>query len=135
MNVELNEISAVKQEITAKFEWDEVKDIYNNTVRELKQDFRMNGFRPGKVPTNLLKKQIGPKIKYQTLNRIFREYNDDVFEEAGVKMDELLDYSITDVEFEENKPFSYKIEIEMDPEVEVFDYKEGFSLKKKEYEV
>ncbi|HMA61683.1 MAG TPA: trigger factor [bacterium] len=135
MNVELNEISAVKQEITAKFEWDEVKDIYNNTVRELKQDFRMNGFRPGKVPTNLVKKQIGPKIKYQTLNRIFREYNDDVFEEAGVKMDELLDYSITDVEFEENKPFSYKIEIEMDPEVEVFDYKEGFSLKKKEYEV
>lgn len=135
MNVDVKEISAVKQEITAKFEWDEVKDIYNNTLREIKNNFQMNGFRPGKVPTNLVKKQAGPKIKYQTLNKIFREYNEDVFKEAGVNMEELLDYSITDVEFEENQPFSYKIEVEKDPEVEVFDYKEGFNLKKIEYKV
>jgi len=135
MKVDVKEISSVKKEITAEFDWDEVKDIYNNIVNEEKNNFKMNGFRPGKVPVNIVKRQAGQKIKYKTLNTLFQEYNDKVFEKADINMDEILDYSIVDVEFEEGQPFTYKITTETDPEVDLFDYKEGLSMEKKEYKV
>ena len=136
MKVDVKEISSVKQEITAKLEWDEIKDIYNNILHKQQKNFKMNGFRPGKVPINIVKKQIGPQIKYRALNEILQEYNEKIFEEAGIEMDELLDYSIKDMDFEENQPLTYQIITETDPEVELFDYKDSeISLKKKEYDV
>lgn len=136
MKVDVKDISSVKNEISVKLEWDEIKDIYNKVLQEQKKNFKMNGFRPGKVPINIIKKQIGPQIKYRALNNILQNFNDKVFKEAGVEMDSLLDYNIIDVDFEENQPLTYKIVTETDPEVDIFDYKDNeISLKKKEYEV
>jgi len=135
MKVDEKDISQVKKQLKVHFDWDEISDQYNNILSEAQENFRMDGFRPGKVPMEIVKNKLGEKIKYQFLNEIFREKNEDVLDEIGLDRDELLDFSVEEVDFEEEEHLEYTLQVEKDPEIELIDYKEGFSLDKTNYVV
>ncbi|MBN2279271.1 MAG: trigger factor [Candidatus Marinimicrobia bacterium] len=131
MKTELEKINDVERLLKVTFEWNEVQGDYEQLVMNLRKNFKLDGFRPGKVPVSIAKKHLAARIQYEFINTMIEKTFDEAVKDTGI-----LDYigsSLEDVSFEENKPLTYDIKIEVDPEIVLPDYKKGLSVQKKEY--
>jgi len=63
MESTLSEISPVKVEVTVEIPWDDVKKDLDAAYKQLGKSARVKGFRPGKVPRNVLKQVYGRQVK------------------------------------------------------------------------
>ncbi len=131
MKTVLENKSDVEKVLKVIFEWDEVQKDYDKIVKKLRKQLKLDGFRPGKVPLSLAKRHLGPRIQYDFINKMVEK----TFEDA-IKQEDIGEYvgsSLEDVKFEENSPFEYHIKLEVDPKIELPDYKDGFTVKRKKY--
>ncbi len=129
MKTVLENINDVEKLVKVSFEWNEVKDDYIKLCNKLRKDFRLDGFRPGKVPMSLAKKHLAPRIEYEFVNSVIEKTFEEAIKSEGIK--DYIDSSLQDMNFEENKDFTYDIKIEVDPEISLPKYKDGFTIKKK----
>jgi len=65
----------------------------NERLAEMKQQVRINGFRPGKVPVAHLKKVYGRSVMAETIEQVVRETSSQVVADRGLKL--ALDPKIT----------------------------------------
>ena len=131
MKTILENINDIEKKLKVTFEWDEVKDDFEKLVKKLRKDLKLDGFRPGKVPMSLAKRHLGPRIQYDFINTMIEKTFDAAAKDAG--LNDYVGSSLEDVKFEENEPFVYDIKIEVDPELTLPPYKDGFTVKRKEY--
>jgi trigger factor len=87
-------------------------------VKKLAPQVRMPGFRPGKVPANLIKKMHGEQIHAQTINDTIRESVDGLMKEKELRpaMQPKIDLAEG---YEEGKDAELSVELEVLPTVEV----------------
>ena len=87
-------------------------------VKKLAPQVRMPGFRPGKVPANLIKKMHGEQIHAQTINEAIRESVDGLMKEKELRpaMQPKIDLGEG---YEEGKDAELSVELEVLPKVEV----------------
>ena len=86
-------------------------------VKKLAPQVRMPGFRPGKVPANLIKKMHGEQIHAQTINDTIRESVDGLMKEKELRpaMQPKVDLGEG---YEEGKDVELSVELEVLPDVE-----------------
>jgi len=133
MKTVLENINDVEKLIKVTFEWDEVKDDFDKLVKKLRKSLKLDGFRPGKVPMTLAKRHLAPRIQYDFINTMIEKTFDGAVKEVGIN--DYVGSSLEDVKFEENEPFVYNIKVEVDPEITLPAYKEGFTANRKKYVV
>ncbi len=127
MKVEVKETEkSYERLIEVEVPWEEVQEEYNRTFQEFRKNVEMPGFRKGKVPKQVLKRQHGAQIDYQFSNDKLEDYFKAALDEIGEKP--INQASIESLDFSEGEPFQFTARFEVEPEVEVFDYKEGFDL-------
>ncbi len=63
----------------------EIETFVNNRLNELKKTANLPGFRPGKVPVPLLRKQYGPSIMGEVLERTVGETSQKAMEERNLR--------------------------------------------------
>ena len=63
MSVKINKIDGANNEITATIEAKDLEANIEKIARKLSKDAKVDGFRQGKVPVAVVKKQYGEKIK------------------------------------------------------------------------
>jgi len=131
MKVTVNEVSSIERKIRVDFEWKDVEGQYNSTLNKLKRGLKVDGFRPGKVPTDVAKRLLGPQLSYDFTNAVIESNYKDVLKEQ--KIDKFIDLNISSVDFDAGKMFYYEMAIEFDPEFKLPDYKKGFQIKKVVY--
>ena len=131
MKTVLENISDVEKMLKVTFEWNEVKDDFDKLVKDLRKSLKLDGFRPGKVPMSIAKRHLAPRIQYDFINTMIEKTFDDAAKDAGIS--DHVGSSLEDVKFVENEPFAYNIKIEVDPEITLPAYKDGFTVKKIEY--
>lgn len=121
MTTELKQLSDCKKELTITATADDYKNVFNEKLKAVQKQVKMPGFRPGKVPTNIVLQQYGASLKYETqeelANRAMREY----FEksDSGVLGTPIL----KDIKENDDKTQTYIIEFECIPDFELKDYK------------
>lgn len=106
------------------------KDIdarVDNRLKEVSKTIRMPGFRPGKVPMNIMKKRYGKAVMGEVLESAVNETSDKVLKEKGLKP--ALQPKIEVKTFDEGKDLVYSMNIEVLPEFKVADIK-GLKLEK-----
>lgn len=87
----------LEHKITVTFPSDELNGQIEKRLNEIRRNVRMDGFRPGKVPLNVVKKRHGEQVKQEVMGEnIQRKFYDAVTQEslnvAGYPMfDELED--------------------------------------------
>ena len=103
--------------------------LFNKNVQNVKVD----GFRKGKVPMNVVKQYYGLGVLLEdAVNFAIEESYSEVLKENNIIP---VDYPKVDVvQVEEGKDFIYTAEVTVYPEVELGEYK-GLSVEKKTYEV
>ena len=88
-----------------------------NEVQKIAPQVRMPGFRPGKVPANLVKKMHGPALHSEALNASVQETVDSLLREKALRPAIRPDVRLND-DYEEGKDAELTIELEVLPVIE-----------------
>ncbi len=102
--------------------------LFEEKLTKYKKELKLPGFRPGKVPSLLIKQRFGGSIRAEAVDELVQKS----FREAcdQNKIVPIAHAKIKDVKAEENAPVSFVIEAEVDPEIEIKGYEK---LKIKAY--
>ncbi|RKX82054.1 MAG: trigger factor, partial [Spirochaetes bacterium] len=121
-NYKMLENSAVKAEITIPKE--EIEKEYNNLINEYCKTVQIKGFRRGKVPPQVLIRKFGPSLLDETAEKVIEKSITEILENAEKKP---ISYGTPKVnaegKLELGKDFSFDIEYDTYPELEIGDYK------------
>ena len=117
MNFTLNNIDKVNAELTAVIEPADYTEKYNKALKDAKKKINMPGFRPGMVPVGLIKKQFGPSILAEEINKILQDGLFNYIRENKVNMlGEPLPTEQNNIELKEGNTFEFKFELAIAPE-------------------
>jgi trigger factor len=109
-------------------------------LSELKDRVKINGFRPGKVPVDHLKRLYGRSVMAETIEAAMQEANAKIVTDGGYKLATQPKVTLPEGETEvknvvEGKAdLAYSVEIEILPKIELADFK-GVALERLEAEV
>ncbi|MFC0204252.1 trigger factor [Novosphingobium soli] len=97
-------------------------------VEKIAPQVRMPGFRPGKVPANLVKKMHGPAIHQEALNTSIREAMDKLVADKALRPAMNPDVALAEG-YEEGKDAELTVSLEILPQIEAPSL-EGLKLEK-----
>src|ERR1700726_144089 len=109
-------------------------------LADLKEKFRLNGFRPGKGPVSHLKKVYGRSVMAETIDQTIRDTNTQIFTERGFRLatEPKITMPTEEKEVEEllagKSNLTYTVAIEVVPPITLADFK-SFSVEKPVAEV
>ncbi len=123
METVINEITPVEFELEITATADDLKKEFNEALRAQRSQTNMKGFRPGKVPLDLVKKMHGKAIGYQIAERKVQE----VFDEEVMGDDDydvLGQPQISELSYEVDGEMKATVQFGVRPEVEIGDLSE-----------
>ncbi|HOZ70968.1 MAG TPA: trigger factor [Spirochaetales bacterium] len=115
-NIEKLEHSAVRLTVTVGK--DDVRAAYDALLKDYAKNVRIDGFRKGKVPANILERKFGPQLKLDAMGRVMDEAVEKALDgEALVP----LSYAQPELDgqpaFELDADFSFSVTYDVFPEV------------------
>lgn len=119
IEIGVEEISPVVRELSVEVAASRVDAAFGRVVKELRKTARVKGFRPGKVPANVIKQMYGPSLGEEIERQLVRETLADAVELA--ELQPVVEPQIEADVPSEGKPFRYKARIEVKPEIELPD--------------
>jgi len=120
MNVEIEQLGPVKKKINVTIPPETVTEEIASTYQKLKQTVKIRGFRPGKVPQDILKKYYKEHVEGEVITRLIQLS----YPEALKQLD-IIPVSQPVVEngiLEEGKEFLYSASFEVKPEITLQEY-------------
>jgi trigger factor len=99
----------------------------NERLSELAPTLRLPGFRPGKVPTQLVKKRFGQSVLGEVLEKSVNDSSQKTLDDRGLRP--ALQPSIEVTSFEEGKDLEFSLTVELMPEIDPIDFS-AISLEK-----
>ncbi len=119
VRVEKNVISPVVSELSIEVSADRVDAAYERVLQELRRGARVKGFRPGKVPTHVIKKIYGPQLGEEVERVLVNQTLPEAVEQAEIQ-------PVVEPQIEAEPPtagqaFKYVARIEMKPAIELPD--------------
>jgi len=100
---------------------DEVESETSRVTADVQQRAKLPGFRPGKAPANLIRKQFSGDIRQRVLESLIPKYLQKQFEADNLNVVGQPD--IKDIHFHDGEPLRFKAEFEVQPEIELSEYK------------
>jgi trigger factor len=119
MKTEFIDVSATQKTITIEIPVDVVDAEINRVARGYTKQARIPGFRPGKVPTTLVKKRFKEQILHDVAHGLIPRAVDEALQERGIEPVDTP--NIRDVALEEGQPLKFTAAIETVPPFDVGD--------------
>lgn len=120
MNISKHEIDNLNAEITISLNPSDYESRVNEGIKKVQRQASMPGFRPGKVPTGLIKKQYGTQIMVDEINKLL---NDTVYKYIEEQQIEILGNPLpkdqTGVDFANQKDFEFVYQLGLAPKFDV----------------
>jgi trigger factor len=134
MQVELQKLEGTKIELAIQINPEEVDRTREKLFQRLNKEVKIAGFRPGKVPREILERYIDEGEINRELTQILLQ--DGIRYAIKEKNLKILTYpEIKEVgEVKKGSDFKFKVEMELKPEIKLPEYK-GLELEKEELEV
>lgn len=127
----VNVLEGDKVELEIEVQEQEVKAQVNKAIREIGKDIKLPGFRPGKVPRNILVSRIGKENIYsQTLEESMAGWYEAAIIDSGIKPIDKPEIDVAPLE-DEDKPFSFKVTVAVMPTPKLGEYT-GIEAEKEE---
>lgn len=118
INIEKGNKERNKIEVKVTVDQEQVQQEFNNTYRELSQKVKVPGFRTGRVPTNILEMNLGKEyIDHQVAEKLIKNTYVEAIDKS--KLDPIDVPKIDLVQIDKEKPFIYKMNLEVKPDFEL----------------
>jgi trigger factor len=128
----MEELSPVKKKLSLEIPWSEVKSELNAVYREVGKKAKIKGFRPGKIPRNVLETYYKEQAEEETATNIVNKYYWQTLEDKGIVA--VSRPEINQEGLKEDTAFSFSASFETEPEFEPKGYK-GIELEKEKIQV
>ena len=133
MRSSMENVNSVQKRVSVELTTDEVDSAFKAALQNLQKKAKVQGFRPGKAPLNIIKKMYGGSVLAEVGDKLI---NTHMF--AALTEQEIRPISSPVIETadtpEEGKPFTFKALVDIMPVLEFDDYK-GLTVKADAYEV
>lgn len=120
MNITKHDIDSLNAEITISVTPSDYEARVNEGIKKVQRQASMPGFRPGKVPTGLIKKQYGTQIMVDEINKLL---NDSIYKYIEENKIEILGNPLpkdqTAMDFANQKDFEFTYELGLAPDFNV----------------
>ena len=127
MNVTETLTEGLKREFKVVISANDIDTKINERLSELAPTLRLPGFRPGKVPTQLVKKRFGQSVLGEVLEKSVNDSSQKTLDDRGLRP--ALQPSIEVTSFEEGKDLEFSLSVELMPEIDPIDFS-AISLEK-----
>ena len=115
MSSKIKKLKDLERKLTVSVPVEEYEKKYSGKLAKIKSTAKLDGFRKGNVPNDVLKQRYGDSIHYEVLNELIQESYPKELQEQGIKPASSPAISI---ESEDSaKPISYSAVFEIFPEV------------------
>jgi trigger factor len=123
MNVNIETPSALRRIVTIELEPDEIKRELDRTYNQLKRSVQLKGFRPGRVPRNLLERFFGDQVRGDVIQKLQKEYTDKALEENDLQP--VVEPEVVTEESDLKRPqVRFTATFDLKPQIEVKDYQD-----------
>jgi trigger factor len=133
MEFTVSDLSAVKKKIEISVDQERIRGELDNSMKKYREKAKVKGFRPGKVPLNIVKNLYFDQIRAEVMEDLVQKVYLEALDET--KLIPLAFPEIENVSFgDENDYLSYEAIIEVKPQFELEGYL-GLELEKELVEV
>jgi len=135
MKTTINKLKSSRIEILFEIPWHEFQQFFNKAIDSLSSEAKVAGFRDKNIPASLLEKEIGQeKILWQAAQFAIKEKYSYFVQEKAIEAIGTPKISI--LKLAKNNPFSFKVVVDVIPEIDLPDYKElAKNVQKKKIKV
>jgi trigger factor len=133
LTTSVEEINTVQRRIKVALTADLVEKAFEDAYRNVQKKAKLQGFRPGKAPLNVIKKLYGDSVRGEVGEKLINKHLFDVLKEKKINpiaapVVENMDMPTT------GKDFNFSAVVDVMPEIKVKNWK-GLDLKADKYEV
>ena len=115
MKVTIKKLKDLERKITISVPVDEYKNKFNSKIKNIKTKAKIDGFRKGNVPDDVLEQRYGQTIHAEVVNELIQESYPKAISENNIRPASSPQVSI-DME-DPKKPITYSATIEVFPEI------------------
>ncbi len=137
MKANVEEISAIKKKVLVEIPENQVTEEVDTFYKDLGKKAKIKGFRPGKVPRNILERYFKDYVKAEVIQKLIQDSYPTALSETDLHP--VSPPVIDPGEFAEGKPFLYSAVVEVKPDIQLEGYTglkiEGKREETKEEEV
>ncbi|HYX34310.1 MAG TPA: trigger factor [Oligoflexus sp.] len=127
MKAQVEEVNTVQRRIKVELSAVDVKSAFDSVYRKLQQKARINGFRPGKAPMNVIRKMYGSSIAYDVADQLVRNHLFSAIEQQSLRPIAAPVLETMDLPKEDND-YSFSALVDILPALKIDGYK-GLSLE------
>jgi trigger factor len=121
VKTDVEELTPTRVKLTVEVPFDELKPNLDKAYKEISQQVRIKGFRPGKVPAPLIDKYVGRgAVLQEAVNDALPELYGRAVEESEIFVLGQPDVEVT--ELDDGAQFAFTAEVDIRPKFEVPDY-------------
>ncbi len=121
MNIVFENPGKINGLMTITVEEADFKDNVEKTLKDYRKRANVPGFRPGKVPMSLIKRQIGASAKMDAVNKVVGEQLYKYIQDNKIQMlgEPLPSEQQVPVDLEQDGPYTFKFDIAVAPEFKI----------------
>ena len=117
MKTSLTTLEGLKRSLTVELPVDTFNQKTEKIIKSLATKVRIDGFRKGKIPANILRQRFGASAKSDAATEMVSETLEDALKDADVVP--AAQPSLTNVDSENSESLIYTIEFEVYPEIKL----------------
>lgn len=121
MNISFENPDKINGRLTMTVEESDYKEDVEKTLEDYRKKANMPGFRPGQVPMGMVKRQYGPAVKMDVINKLVGKKVYDYIKENKIQMlgEPLASEEHDAVDLEKDAPYTFVFDIAVAPEFKI----------------
>jgi trigger factor len=120
LEFKVNDISQSEKEVEVTLSYDEIRNEIDLEVKKEASKIQVPGFRKGKVPKHIIKQRLGDSLEFEASEKVANSRFWQLAKENNLRP--IGQPVMTDLDFNIEKDFKFKVKYEIIPEIEVKDY-------------
>jgi len=124
---DLSTVNSFTRRIEVSVPWEDLGEKYQVFTKKFSKKVNLPGYRKGKVPAAIIKKQYGHALDYEFTEEVLQQYY-----LQAVAEHKLLPINAGDIEkvrFHEGEPLNFTASFQIEPEVTLPNYAKGMKFK------
>ncbi|MHB9029301.1 MAG: trigger factor [Candidatus Latescibacterota bacterium] len=121
MKSEITERVGCRKKLHVEVEQERLEREVQATLKNLRKEVQIPGFRKGKAPEEMLLRRFGGGIRQEALKEMLPKVLEEVFEAQGIKP--VGEPEVSELHLDENAPVTFDVAVEEMPEVDIEAFK------------
>lgn len=121
MSIQVDDVTESRKKVTVLVEAAEIANEQKRLLGQFSNQARIPGFRPGKVPANMILKKFGKDVAEELKRKVISGAYEEVTKDESFKVYTVVDMKEGDIEI--GKDASIEFTVDVDPDFELPDYK------------